>query len=401
MRAGTQRLEQRGRPEVLVYVSSARVVNRFMNRFSETVKGYVVKGSVSLRTAVTPSGKRVTIREVADAAGLSPAAVSYALRGMQVSGETQERVRRVAAELGYEANPIARALASGRTGMVGILGPSLEDLWQQRMVAQAGRALLAEDRYALILDAGGDPERQRLLATQLRDQQVDGLIVSPVDPSDGFWAELADSLALVSIGDAVEGAAAAGEVLFDNRKGVRAALEHLCALGHRRIAVLCPPGSPTNDRPAEVFVVSEAKRLGLDVVVVSSGYELERATQVARSVLDGDRPPTAAFCFSDSIAYGVYAAARELGLTIPDELSVIGYDNHPVSAQLSPPLTTFDWNSERLVDEAVTMVLAAIDGRRVRRRRVVIEPTLLERRSTAAPGVRMFGPTDAERSEAR
>jgi LacI family transcriptional regulator len=81
---------------------------------------------------VSPSAKRVTIREVADAAGVSPAAVSYALRGIQVSEQTQERVRRVANELGYEANPIARALASGRTGMVGILGPSLEDLWQQR-----------------------------------------------------------------------------------------------------------------------------------------------------------------------------------------------------------------------------------------------------------------------------
>ena len=203
---------------------------------------------------MSPPAKRVTIREVADAAGVSPAAVSYALRGIQVSEETQERVRKVASDLGYEANPIARALASGRTGMVGILGPSLEDLWQQRLVAEAGRALLAHDRYALILDAGGDPARQRSLATQLRDQQVDGLILSPVDPSDAFWNELTESLAIVSIGDALPGRGAAGEVLFDNRTGVRSALEHLYALGHRRVAVLRPPGSPTNDRPAEVYV---------------------------------------------------------------------------------------------------------------------------------------------------
>ena len=98
---------------------------------------------------MSPNTKRVTLREVADAAGLSPAAVSYALRGIQVSEETQVRVRKVAAELGYEAHPIARALASGRTGMVGILGPSLEDLWQQRLVAEAGRVLLAHDRYEI------------------------------------------------------------------------------------------------------------------------------------------------------------------------------------------------------------------------------------------------------------
>jgi LacI family transcriptional regulator len=329
---------------------------------------------------VSPA-KRVTIREVADAAGLSPAAVSYALRGIQVSEETQERVRRVAAELGYEANPIARALVSGRTGMVGILGPSLEDLWQERLVAAAGRALLEQERYALILDAGGDPDRQRTLAAQLRDQHVDGLILSPVDPTDPFWPELADSLALVSIGDELVGARTAGEVLFDNRSGVRRALEHLSDLGHRRIAVLRPPGSPTSGRPAEVFVASEAKRLRVDVSVHTAPYELDEVTAVARAVLSADPRPTAAFCFSDSLAYGMYAAASELGLEIPRQLSLIGYDDHPMSALLTPPLTSFNWDSERLIDAAVGMVLAAIDGRR-RRRRVVIEPALRERAST-------------------
>jgi DNA-binding LacI/PurR family transcriptional regulator len=332
---------------------------------------------------MSPPVKRTTIRDVADAAGVSPAAVSYALRGIQVSEETQERVRRVANDLGYEANPIARALASGRTGMVGILGPSLEDLWQQRLVAEAGRVLLAHERYALILDAGGDPMRQRALATQLRDQQVDGLILSPVDPSDAFWSELAESVAIVSIGDALPGRGAVGEVLFDNRTGVRNALEHLHAMGHRRIAVLRPPGSPTNDRPAEVYVGAEADRLGLDVDVVSAPYELQEATDVARTVLAATQRPSAVFCFSDSIAYGVYAAARELQLRIPADLSVIGYDDHPVSILLAPPLTSFSWDTERLVDVAVGMVLAAIDGHPRRRRRVVIEPNLRERASTA------------------
>jgi LacI family transcriptional regulator len=331
---------------------------------------------------VSPTTKRVTIREVADAAGVSPAAVSYALRGMQVSEETQERVRKVADELGYEANPIARALASGRTGMVGILGPSLEDLWQQRLVAEAGRALLARDYFALILDAGGDPGRQRMLAAQLRDQQVDGLILTPVDPSDGFWSELAEALPVVSIGDALADASTVGEVLFDNRSGVRCALEHLAKLGHRQIAVLCPPGSPTTDRPAEVFVGEEADRLGIDASIFSGAYELEDATEVARDVLSTAPCPTAVFCFSDSIAYGVYGAARELGLTIPDQVSVIGYDDHPMSDLLTPPLTSFNWESERPVEVAVGMVLAAIDGRR-RRRRVLIEPDLRTRGSTA------------------
>ncbi len=335
------------------------------------------------RTRLPTSTKRVTLREVADAAGLSPAAVSYALRGIQVSPQTQERVRRLADELGYEAHPIARALASGRTGMVGILGLSLEDLWQQRVVAEAGRALQSRDRYALVLDPGGDVARQRMLAAQLRDQRVDGLIVSPVDPSDPFWSDLASELSVVSIGDALGGAPTAGEVLFDNRLGVSQALEHLHRLNHRRIAVLRPPGSPTNDRPAEVFVFAEASRLGLEVLVVSTPYELDQATAIAREVFSSVPRPTAAFCFSDSIAYGVYAAAAELELEIPLQVSVVGYDDNPVSALLPPPLTTFAWDCKRLAEEAVAMVLAAIDDKRARRRRVVIEPVLRIRNSTA------------------
>jgi LacI family transcriptional regulator len=329
------------------------------------------------------SDKRVTIREVADAAGLSPAAVSYALRGIMVSEETQERVRLLADELGYEANPIARALASGRSGTIGILGPSLEDLWQQRLVAEAGRVLLDRERYALILDAGGDPERQRTLARRLRDQHVDGLIVSPVDPADPFWAELTAALPVVSIGDSLAGATPIGEVLFDNRRGVRGALEHLHALGHRRIAVLRPPGSPTHDRPAELILAAEAQRLELDVRAANGAYELNEATEVARALLQSTPRPTAAFCFADAFAYGVYRAARELGIRIPDSLSVIGYDDHPISTALDPPLTTFSWDSKRLMQTAVDMLVAAIDGAPVAHERVVIKPQLRERGSAA------------------
>ena len=330
--------------------------------------------------------KRVTIRDVADAAGLSPAAVSYALRGIMVSEATQGRVRALADELGYEANPIARALASGRSGMVGILGPSLEDLWQQRLAAEAGRVLQESDRYALILDAGGEPDRQRTLARQLRDQQVEGLIVSAVDPSDPTWAQITASVPVVVIGDTFAAATAVGEVLFDNRVGVRLALEHLSELGHRHIAVLRPPGSPTNDRPAERIVAAQARRLGLEIDTATGGYELREATQGARELL-GRRPrPTAVFCFADAFAYGVYAAARELGIGIPEQLSVIGYDDHPVSAVLSPPLTTFSWDSKRLMQIAVGMLLAAIEGTPLPQRRVVVVPELRERGSAAVRG---------------
>jgi DNA-binding LacI/PurR family transcriptional regulator len=339
--------------------------------------------------------KRATIREVAEATGLSPAAVSYALRGIQTSGETQERVRRAAAELGYNVDRIARALASGRTGTVGLLFGSLEDLWQQLLGVGLGSALLDRDNYALLVDAAGDPERQIRLARQLRDQRVDGLIVQPLDPSDERWAELAQSLPIVSIGDALPGGGPAsgatggpaGEVLFDNRAGVALALAHLHKLGHRRIGVLTPTQPSTPDRPADIQVTAEAERLGLDVSIISSPPVLSEATEVAREVLTKTDRPTALFCFADSIAYGAYAAARELGLRIPDELSVSGYDGHPMSALLTPALTTMDWNVDRIVRAAVRLILSAIEQKPYRRR-TVQPPRLRERGSTGPPEAR-------------
>ncbi|MGW7482971.1 LacI family DNA-binding transcriptional regulator, partial [Nonomuraea muscovyensis] len=297
---------------------------------------------------------------MARATGLSPAAVSYALRGLQVSEETMERVRAAAAELGYEADPIARALASGRTGMIGLLCGSLEDLWQQSLAVGISRGLREKDRYALILDAVGDPDRERALAQQLRDQRVDGMIVQPLDPAAAFWPELCESVPVVAIGDSLAGTA--GEVVFDNRRGVTLALEHLKELGHRRVAVLTPTRASTPDRPADVHVTAEADRLGLDITVVTAPHGLAAATRAAHRVLSDVRP-SAVFCFADSIAYGVYAAAAELGLSIPGDVSVMGYDDHPMSGLLTPGLTTVDWDIDGIVRAAVRLVSAAAHGR--------------------------------------
>ncbi|MEU6253870.1 LacI family DNA-binding transcriptional regulator [Streptomyces sp. NPDC047043] len=325
--------------------------------------------------------KRTTLREVAEATGLSTAAVSYALRGKHVSKETEERVRRTAAELGYEADPIARALASGRTSMVGVLAGDLQDLWQQQLMAAIGRELLAGDRYALILDAGGDPDRELVLAKQLRDQRVDALLVSPVDPSAKGWAAIAEALPVVAVGDSLSRARTAGQVIFDNRAGIDAVLEYLHRLGHRRVTVLTPTRPSTPDRPADVYVREAADRLGLRAELVPCPQELGEATAVARRVLDGAHPTTAVFCFSDSLAYGVYAAAAEASLTVGRDVSVVGFDDHPVSRVLTPPLTTVDWGLTEIAAEAARLTVAAIEGKRVRKKRVLCAPRMSERGS--------------------
>ena len=326
----------------------------------------------------------MTIRDVAAATGLSPAAVSYAMRGVQTSPETQERVRRAAEELGYTGNAVARALARGSTGLVGILSGSLEDLGEQRFVETLGRELGRRDLHMVVADARGEPDRERTLARQLAEQLVDGLVVSPLDPSDTSWEEIGEVLPIVTVGDALAGPTV-GEVLFDNRAGVGLVLEHLHGLGHRRIAVLTPSRPSTPDRPAERVVAEVCRSLGMEATVVNSRHSIEDAEGAAAALLESEPRPTALFCLSDSIACGVYAAAAAQDLEVPSDLSVAGYDGHPIAGVVTPPLTTVDWGMADVATSAAGLLAAAVAGRPKSRTRVRVAPELVTRASTAVP----------------
>jgi LacI family transcriptional regulator len=328
--------------------------------------------------------RRVTLRDIAEQTGLSAAAVSYALRGMQVPEETQQRVQEVADRLGYQADPIARALASGRTDQVGVLAGSLTDIWQQGIGADLGRGLLRVDRHALIVDASNDPQLEASLAQQLVDKRVDALIVLPVDPRAEHWAQIAEQTVLVSVGDGLPGVSTAAEVVFDNEAGVSDALRTLARVGHRRIAVLTPGRVTTPDRPAELIVQQMADELNLDARLYTSPNDLTGACAVALEVLHDPDPPTAFFCLADSMAYGVYAAARELDLCVPAQLSVLGYDDNAVSRLLDPPLSSYRWPTDVLVSSVVERTMRAIEGRKHTRRKV-LTPTAQPRGSLAAP----------------
>src|SRR5215217_6478030 len=218
---------------------------------------------------------RTTIRELAEYTGLSPAAVSYALRGLHVSAETERRVREAADELGYEADPIARALAGGAPGVVGLLVGSLADFWNQELVRAVQRELFGAALSTLVADADGEPARELELAQRLVDHRVDGLVVVPIGPASGGWEAIARQVATVTIGDALPGVAPAGEVVFDNERGVQQSLQHLSTLGHRQVTVLSWAVETSPDRGAELAVAGTAAALGLECRVVPCAYSLK------------------------------------------------------------------------------------------------------------------------------
>ena len=162
-------------------------------------------------------------------------------------------------------------------------------------------------------------------------------------------------------------------------------LEHLHALGHRHVAVLTPSRPETPARPAETMVREAAAALALDVITVNSRHSIEAATEAARTLLSAQPRPTAVFCLSDSIACGVYAAAHELGISLPQDLSVAGYDDHPIAQVVFPTLTSVTWGMTDVAEHAGRLLAAAIAGRprRGARATVKVAPRLVCRNSTA------------------
>ena len=330
--------------------------------------------------------KRPTIKQIAEETGLSVTAVSYALRGERVSPATIERVQAVADRLGYTADPVARALRGGRTGTIGLLVGRLADFWQQTLAHAVQRELRGHGLHTIVADADGDPAEELELAARLAAQRVDGLLVAPIGPAGGDWTKLTARTPTVTISGRLPGAELAGEVAFDQTAGVGEVLRHLSALGHRRIAVLSWAVTTSPDRPTERAVREQSAALGLDCELVPCAYSLDGSRPLALEVLERPDRPTALFCLSDSIAYGALHGCRELGLSVPGDISLVGFDDHPLSRLIAPPLTSVNWSIDRTARAAVGFLVDHLAGE-PGERRTVIAPSLVVRDSSGpAPG---------------
>ena len=311
--------------------------------------------------------KRATLRDVAAATGLSPAGVSYALRGQRVSTETEARVRAEAARIGFRSDPIARALRGGSTGLVGMIGGSLEDFWHQEFASELQRCLRLHGRHMLLADAGGDSAAEIELAQSLSDQRVDGLVALPIDPDSPSWLPVVRTVPTVAVG--VPLPPPAGTIRFASDAAIRLVLDHLRAPA---IAVSwCSRRVHTGRRDRPESAPSRC------------GFSTADGRTAARRALDREGAPTAVFALSDALAYGAYMACADLGLDIPGDVVVAGFDDHPLSALVAPPLTSVSWDTAAAAAAAASMLIGAIDDGRGMGE-VVVPPRLRPRRSTAA-----------------
>lgn len=336
-----------------------------------------------------PEGGRVTITDVARSVGVSVATVSKVVNNRYgVAPETIARVQAAVDALGYETSLVARSMRGQSTGNIGVLVSEFEPYSTELLkgVSEAlpgtGYGLLA---YAGRRDAGDDTEPgwERRSLSRLARTLFDGAIV--VTPSTLITGSFGIPIVAVDPHSGPEGP---NTVDSDNRTGARLATEHLLALGHRRIAMLGGREDLESARMREKGWREALAAAGITpdpALVRTVGYRADLAAQAARELLalPAHQRPTAIFSANDRSALPVLEVAAELGVRVPDELSVIGYDDIPEAAAGRPPLTTIAQPLHEMGAAALRMLLDLLAGAETERHLRL--PTRLVERSTTGP----------------
>lgn len=298
----------------------------------------------------------VTLRDVARAAGVSPATASRALSAPDlVAPERRELVRRVARELGYRPNRAARELITGRSGHLCLVVPDLENPFFSAVAKAVQARARTAGQAVVVADAEEDPLLEAELVAQLGAQADGVLLCSPRMPAADLAAIAADDRPVLLVNR--EGADLPS-VVVDNRDGVRQAVRHLHALGHRRVAYAGgPTGSWSDARRRDGLAA-----LDVDVEVVDLGAHAPVfAGGVGAADLALASGATAVLTHNDLMALGVLDRLRARGVRVPQDLSVVGFDDAPVATLVTPALTTVAVPLARLGRTAVDLLLAPQD----------------------------------------
>ncbi|MEV6250957.1 LacI family DNA-binding transcriptional regulator [Streptomyces sp. NPDC051742] len=339
--------------------------------------------------------KRVTITDVARHAGVSTAAVSKVMRNAYgVSPAMQERVRAAMAELEYRPHAAARGMR-GRTYTIGVLLDNVRNAFFADIL-DGIREELADSEYTVLIGAAGfGAEEQARTTRSMVDRQMDGLIlIAPATPRSEVLATAAETPTVV-IGhhDASD---VHDSVTDADDLGAGLVVDHLVGLGHRDIALVSAAGSGTGrwQRPPEIALADgylkamERHGLAARARVHHAAYSDDGGHAAGLALLTGDERPTAILTGADIAALGIYRAAADLGLSIPGDVSLVGYNNTAIASLAPVQLTSVDQAGHTMGAAAARMLIERVEGRRDRAMQTTMIPRLVVRLSTAGPSAR-------------
>jgi LacI family transcriptional regulator len=343
---------------------------------------------------VSGTRPRATIRDIASAAGVSIATVSRVLNDRpDVAPETREAVLEVVRRHSFATNRSARALSGGRTGLVGMTTPMVHAAYFAIVLSGASEALYEQDMRAIVCPTMHQHEREVTLLDRLVHGTTDGAIIQlPEESSDELKALLDQGYPVVVVDPRLPIDEEIPCVSAAHVTGARAATNHLLGLGHRRIGIITGPKG---------WVATEERRNGYHAALAAAGvlpdprlevesnWQIDPGETAAGPLLDLDSPPTAIFAFNDNMAIGAIRAARARGLRVPEDVSIVGFDDLEEAALVTPALTTVRQPLAEMGRMAVSLLLRLLDKQRVETLRVELATKLVVRESSGpAPASR-------------
>jgi LacI family transcriptional regulator len=329
---------------------------------------------------------RVTLHDVAAAAGVSKSTVSRMLdeRMPRSDSDTARRVRQAADALGYVRDASAASLRRGRTMTVGVIVPRLTDTVMAMLYEELARAASRAGMFAIVATTGDTPQADRAAAETLLNRGVDGLILATARDDDDFPQMLEEDgvnfvLALRTDGESPSSVA-------NDQLGGYLATRHLLDLGHRRIGLIAGPSYASSARGrVEGYrqAMAEADTPVDPNWIVESTFGIESGAEAAERLIGLSPRPTAIFAVNDNTAIGALSALTRRDLAVPNDMSLVGYNDIPIVSHLPTPLTTVHIPFDRIADAAIELLNADPEGAYETMR--VAMPTLIPRRSTAGP----------------
>jgi LacI family transcriptional regulator len=332
--------------------------------------------------------RRATMSDVAREAAVSLMTVSRVLNGKgEVSSETRQRVLAVIARLDYRPSGVARSLVTQRTSTIGLVVPDNANPFFSEVARGVEHAAYAQGYNVFLCNTDEDLQRERAVLLSLEDKRVDGVVLcSSRLEDDQLRTVIARHPAMVLVNRRLEGEGVAA-VLVDDELGGRWATEHLLRMGRRRVGLLTgpPPSRSGRQRVAGYLAAFAAANLPH-----SSGWmrpcapTVEGGRQGTRELLAAHSGLTALLCYNDLVAVGALQACSELHCAVPGQLAIVGFDDIPLAALVTPPLTTCRAPRYELGCEAMRLLLNRINGSPGQHDEVLLQPELIVRGS--APG---------------
>lgn len=330
-----------------------------------------------------------TIRDVALAAGVSIATVSRVINGTRyVSPDLRERVVSAMQALGYQPNAIAQGLRRQASRTAGLLVPRINEPFFAQFAFALEKTFFVSGYRTLVCSTEENPDKEREYVTILLGQQVDAVVLFPsITGTDEAVARLVERAVPVVVVERQMAGFDMSQVLVTNFQGAYDGVRHLVDLGHQRISVICasiesiPPDRLRGARQAVADLCP-----GAEIRVIDSLPDFETGYEAALEMLRATPRPTAIFALTDSMAVGALHAAAQLGLRVPADLSLVGFDDIPLVSFLIPPLTTVAQPIYAMGEAAARILVQQLAGGDAGPQTVLLETTLVRRASTAPPG---------------